>query len=116
MTAANLASLYVSAGEILLFAIFYSLAVAWRRRIALHMRYMIATGLVLITPSLARVTGYWFDVNEYPSFVLSFVVIDALLLVLLWLDQREAAPLSYAPILALFLVFQFSWFAIGHPV
>jgi hypothetical protein len=114
--AANLASLYVSAGEILLFTIFYSLAVAWRKRIALHMRYMIATGLVLITPSLARVTGYWLGVNEYPSFVFSFVVIDALLLVLLWLDRREAAPLSYAPILALFLAFQLSWFAIGHPV
>jgi hypothetical protein len=113
---ANLASLYVSAGELLLFAIFYSLAVAWRKRVALHMRYMIATGLVLITPSLARVTGYWFGVPQFPSFVLTFVVIDALLLVLLWLDRREVARLYYAPILALFLACQLGWIAIGHPV
>src|SRR5579872_6690952 len=39
-TLANLKGLYVSAGELILFSIFYALAVAHRRNVAFHMRYM----------------------------------------------------------------------------
>jgi len=59
----SLKTLIIPFAEIFTFSVFYVLAVIYRRNIALHMRYIICTALVLITPSLARVMGYWFEMR-----------------------------------------------------
>ncbi|MBS1528515.1 MAG: hypothetical protein JST19_22905, partial [Bacteroidetes bacterium] len=64
----SLKTLIISFAEILTFSVFYLLAIVHKRNIALHMRYIICSALVLITPSLARVLGYWFDVTQLKSY------------------------------------------------
>jgi hypothetical protein len=112
----NLRSLFVSFGELVLFSAFYALAVLHRRSIAPHMRYMILTGLVLITPSLGRVLGYWFDVAEYPAFLVTFVLVDAILIALVAIDWRRLdCRRPYLVGLVLSLLFHLTWLALGHP-
>ena len=60
-SAESLKTLLIPFAEILLFSVFYLLAIIHKRRAPVHMRYIIGNALVLLTPSLARVTGYWFN-------------------------------------------------------
>ena len=104
----------------MLFAIFYALAVLYRRNAARHARYIISTALVLITPSLGRVAGYWFAVTEYPAFLGTFLLIDLIVIALIVFDrrhddQRASNYRPYATVLALFLLFHVGWLALGHP-
>ena len=88
---------------LLLFAIFYILAIINKRKIAFHMRYMIATALVFINPAIARLTPFW---TIYKSQLLVFVLTDLILLMLIFFDikhKRKYKP--YVVALTLFLVY-----------
>jgi hypothetical protein len=64
--AAALLGEYLGIGGLLLFSLFYLLAVACIRRgaVAGHMRYMVCVAISLLPAGIARALGYWFDVPQ----------------------------------------------------
>lgn len=114
--AESVKALIIPFGEILTFSIFYLLAIIYRNKISFHLRYIICTALVLITPSLARVMGYWFDVKQLESYITCFTLIDLIIIVLIIYDLKNGKNFKpYVLALWLFLVFDISWWLIGHP-
>jgi hypothetical protein len=109
-------TLLIPISEIFFFSFFYLLAIINKRNVALHMRYIICSALVLITPSLARVTGFWFDAEQLYSYILTFLVIDIILIMLIAFDLKKRTNYRpYVIALVFFLIFQIWWYAIGHP-
>jgi hypothetical protein len=76
-----------------LFALFYVLAIINRRRSAIHARYMLATALTLLGPTVDRIV--FFNV-KLPSFVTyevpTLILIDLILVLLLIKDYRDKRP------------------------
>ena len=87
--AESLKTLIIPFDEILSFSVFYLLAIIYKNTIAFHLRYIICTALVLITPSLARVMGYWFDVGQLYSYITCFILIDLVIIALIIYDLRN---------------------------
>ena len=74
------------------FALFYFLAIKNRRKSTKHARYMLATALTLIGPTVDRIVGIHFHIYHIAgisSFVLSFLIIDIVLALLLYLDYKN---------------------------
>lgn len=70
-----------------LFALSYGLAVATRRTMALHARFMICTGLTLIDPIVIRVM-FWADATPTWNYQwLTFGLTDLVLVTLIWLER-----------------------------
>ena len=102
----------LSVALLLLFATFYILAIINKRKVAFHMRYMIATGLVLINPALTRITLFW---NIFSSQLFVFVLTDLILLVLIFFDRRNKRRYKpYIVALILFLVYHIE-FVLFYP-
>lgn len=91
------------------FVLAYVLAMIHRRTMALHMRYKICTPLTMIDPVFARI----FDVRlgiVYPTGqIMTFAMIDAILLWLCYLDRNTPYRVFHR-ILAAFLVVQIPTF------
>jgi hypothetical protein len=95
--------LSLSVALLLLFITFYVLAIINKRKVSFHMRYMIATGLVLVNPALTRITLFW---NIFNSQLFAFIFTDLILLVLIFFDRRKKRRYKpYIVALALFLVY-----------
>jgi hypothetical protein len=110
---------FLSISQLLLFAIFYCLAVVRikRRDVPAHMRYMICIALVLLPAGLARTLGYWFDVRQSLSQTYCLMVIDLCLIGLVWFDRsRHLAARPFMQALAAYLVIEVAWVALGRPV
>jgi hypothetical protein len=74
------------------FAVFYVLAIIHRRQSAKHARYMLATALTLTGPTVDRILGIHFHIETIggiSSFIISFLLIDAVLGRLLYLDYKN---------------------------
>lgn len=67
------------------FAVFWALAMAYRKTPAAHMRYMIATGILAIGPGVGRGLVASFDLSLYTALsitdVLELVIVGTLLVV-----------------------------------
>lgn len=72
---------------------FYCLAIFFRRHTSIHARFMIAAALTFLGPTLDRVLFFWFDLSTIgfgiSSVVISFLLIDLILLFLLIQDARK---------------------------
>lgn len=114
--AESLEALIIPFAEILTFSLFYLLAIVNRRNIGLHMRYIICTALVMITPSLARVMGYWFDAGQLKSYITCFILSDLILIALIFYDRKKNRKYTpYVVALTAFLIFHVGWYLVGHP-
>jgi hypothetical protein len=84
------------------FAIFWALAMGYRKRPSAHMRYMIATGLLAIGPGVGRGLVASFDL----PFFISLSITDALVLVIVGvlLAVDLVKKNDYKPYLVVFLV------------
>jgi hypothetical protein len=74
------------------FMVFYFLAIKNKHKSAKHARYMLATGLTLTGPTVDRILGIHFGLESIAgisSYVVSFVLIDILLGLLLYLDIKN---------------------------
>lgn len=70
------------------FALSWALAMAYRKRMQLHARFMVCTGLTLIDPVVIRLM-FWIDNTpswNYQWF--TFLLTDFVLLVLIWLERN----------------------------
>ena len=74
------------------FMVFYGLAIRNRRQSPKHARYMLATALTLTGPTVDRIVGIHFHIYTVAgisSFIISFLIIDIVLALLLFLDYRN---------------------------
>lgn len=92
-------------------ATFYSLAIYNKKNPRIHARYMIATVLTFIGPTLDRILYYLFDIPfilpGIPAEYASFFLIDLLLSYLIIRDVRKGknfTPFTYA--LGIYILFQ----------
>ena len=84
-------------GQILAFAVCWGLAILYRRRTALHMRYMISTAFAISTAVVARILLGWVPgfVGEFERTTIGiWALLLGLLLVLIALDWRRGMKCS----------------------
>lgn len=71
-----------------IFLLAFTLAMVHRRNMALHMRYMICTPLSMFDPVFARIIDVRFGIGYPVTQMITFTMIDAILLWLCWLDRH----------------------------
>ena len=106
---------FLNVGKLLLFAGFYLLAIIHRKTTALHMRYIIATALVFVEPSIGRFAGFYMDVDFMPSTLASFVITDLILISFIFFDKKKG--LNYKPYtvaLTAFILYQTIWYVVFY--
>lgn len=96
----------------LLFAATWSLAMIFRRKAALHARFMVGTALTLIDPVVARLLGRFPPVEtEHYYQIVGFGLTDILLLILILADRRSGKGRAAFPaMLAMFAALHMFWF------
>ncbi|MDQ3277058.1 MAG: hypothetical protein M3Q06_01950 [Bacteroidota bacterium] len=81
-----------------LLALFYTLAVINRSKAAVHARYMVATSLTLLGPTVDRIIYAGTSVTHLggvlPIETVAFVLADGILLFLLWKDYKARRPVK----------------------
>ncbi len=99
--------LYLQLALIALLALAYGLAMARRRVPALHMRYMVCAALTLVDPIVARLLFIGLGMDYPEGQVITFALVDTILLALIWNDQRHGRPIRvYPAMLAIFVAVQ----------
>lgn len=89
---------------IICFAIFYFLAIFYRNRPKLHMRFMIGTGFVLLAAGLLRVVQYFVpgELGFSESTIIAFILVELMIIALVIKDNVSGMKLSpYLIVLAL---------------
>jgi hypothetical protein len=95
--------------------VFYSLAVFNRKKSAIHARYIVATSLTLLGPTVDRIIFFWFNLEILPGgipiFTVAFLIADLVLLLLLWKDYSRKKPTrTLATALGLYIAGQILYF------
>lgn len=100
-------SLVMPLFNIALIAIFYVLAIINKNNMGRHMRYMIGTALVFVTPTLGRVTIFWLGFDNLLMVHTVWTAINLLLIILLISDIRNKKDyIAYLVILVGFVLYQ----------
>ncbi len=83
--------LFIQLGFALIFAVLYGLAIVYRRTPAIHARYMILTGILLIEPVLVRVFKFNLSFIEWsvPYQVVTWPMVDLLLLAIVIAERGQ---------------------------
>jgi len=80
------------------FGLFYLLAIVNRRKSSVHSRYMLATALTLLGPTVDRIVQVNLKIRTLgfgiPALVFTFLLIDTILILLLIKDYRARKPLK----------------------
>lgn len=99
--------LYLQLSLAALFGLLYALAIRTRRRVPLHARFMVCTGLTMIDPVMARLLIWW---DPTPSFNLQWVTsgfTDLVLVLLIVLERhRPTGRIVFPAMLVLFMLVQ----------
>jgi hypothetical protein len=101
--------------NVVLLVVFYSMAVANVSRTPYHMRYMIATTLIFIDPTLTRILSSWFHMTGFQADLVTDSFTDLILVGLILLDvkyKQNFRPYLYA--LGLFLIYHIALFMMNH--
>jgi hypothetical protein len=100
--------LYLQLSLAAVFALSYALGILTRRRVALHARFMVCTGLTMIDPVCARVIMFWiYPVPLGKLQWITFGLTDLVLLALIWLERRRpTGRLVFPLMLVVFMVAQ----------
>ena len=100
------------------FITFYSLAIIYRKQSNKHARYMLATALILLSPTIDRFVAInlgIYTIAGIASFIISFLIIDLILAYLLFIDyktKKETRTLSIC--LLIFVIGQFSLYVLPN--
>jgi D-alanyl-lipoteichoic acid acyltransferase DltB (MBOAT superfamily) len=100
------------------FVIFYFLAIKNRKKSPRHARYMLATALTLTGPTVDRILGIhfgWESIAGISSYIVSFLIIDFILGVLLYLDYKNKRDTkALYTCLLVYFVGQILYFILPH--
>lgn len=100
----KIATLYVPFYQIFDFVALYVLAIYYKKRIAYHMRYMIATSLAVFGAALKRFFINFIGISGPNAFLYTFIVTDLILLGLIIYDWKHGK--SYKPyVVSLIILF-----------
>ncbi len=100
---ANLLYLQLSLAAV--FGLSYALAILTRRRVALHARFMVCTGLTMLDPVVQRIMVFWWDSTPtWRYFWFTFGLTDLILLALIWLERRRPAGRIVFPVMLVVFV------------
>jgi len=102
---------YVVPVLLMWFTLSYGLAIVHRRTPALHMRYMICTGLVMFDPVFSRILDARLGIGFGAGQMITYTAVDLILLWLVWLD-RQAPQRVFMRMLAAFVLLQLPTFFI----
>lgn len=96
-------------------AVCFALAIRYRHTLVFHSRYMVAAMLAVTGPIVDRIFFITLDISHFgpiPAESVSFLIIDASLAVLLWMDRRDGQPtLPLQVSLGIYGVMQVLYFA-----
>jgi hypothetical protein len=87
------------------FVVAFALAIVHRKTVSLHMRYMICTPLAMLDPVFARILGVRFEIGYPTGQIVTFAMIDGILLWLCFLD-RNTSYRAFHRMLAVYVVVQ----------
>ena len=105
---AAVARLAISFPEAVFFAILYSLAMIYRRRPALHMRYMVSTAFLFINPAAGRIFRTYFDLN--PGFPYGSTIVLSLVGLITIVDSLRTKRISpFILVFGLLLLHRIIW-------
>ena len=85
----RLVDLFLPLSQMIIFAILYFLAMINTHKTPLHLRYIITSSLVLLSPGLERIPIYWFNKPEQLSTLFAFIVSDLLIVGLIFYDKKN---------------------------
>ena len=83
--------------DVVLLILFYTLAIANKKNVSIHMRYMIAISLIFIGPTLGRIIYITLDIGYLSFLKLPYVLVNVILVGLIFCDK--ASNRKYQPYL-----------------
>jgi hypothetical protein len=102
----NIGALIVPFSQTLVFVTLYLLAIRNKKRVSFHLRYMIATSIILIGPAIRRIFAGWMHMPGQVSFLLSFLIMAASLTGLILYDKMHGKKFQpYVVALILFTAY-----------
>lgn len=110
VTSDNPAFLFFPLSDSIALIIFYSLAIYHRRDMSKHMRYMIGTAIVFLSPTLGRIGPLWFGVSDVVNQNVIYVIIYLILFGLIFLDRKNNKKYQpYILILSVWIIHQITF-------
>ena len=104
---ANPKNLFFSLADCTLLIIFYSLAVYYKKISSKHMRYMIATTLVFLGPTVGRIGPILLGWSEMVTQNVQYLIIYSILISLLFYDKKNGRKFQpYAIAICFFVAHQ----------
>ena len=82
-------ALFFSVADLTLLIVFYGLAIYHKKKVQLHMRYMILTAIVFLGPTVGRIGGIWFNQPPLISQGIQYLLIAAILIALIMRDRPD---------------------------
>ncbi|WJK45042.1 hypothetical protein QNM32_15025 [Chitinophagaceae bacterium DXS] len=105
---AAIAGVALTLPEAVFFAALYSLAIFYRHRPELHMRFMCSTAFLLINPALGRMFRTYFGFT--PGFAISSLIVLALVGVIMIVDSSRTKRISpFTLVFSLLLLHRIIW-------
>lgn len=99
-------------GNMLILIILYILAIRHRKNTAKHMRYMIASALVLLDPTVGRWTFNIFH-NDLIAMPITYALMNLILVFLIWKDRQNGKDYTpYVVSLGCFLAYNVAFFVV----
>uniref|UniRef100_UPI00404A486C hypothetical protein n=1 Tax=Flavobacterium sp. TaxID=239 RepID=UPI00404A486C len=89
--------------DIALLILFYALAIKYKNRVAIHMRYMIAVALIFIGPTLGRIIFFLLKLENLSSLHIPYLIVIGILLGLIFWDKKNDR--KYKPYLVALISF-----------
>lgn len=99
-------------GNMFILIILYILAIKHRKTTAKHMRYMIASAIVLIDPTIGRWTFNIFE-NDLIGMPITYAIMNLILIGLIRMDRRNGKDYQpYVVALICFLLYNLAFFIV----
>jgi hypothetical protein len=100
------------------FALFYIMSIVNSRKSSVHARYMVATALTLLGPTVDRIIMIPLkteSIGFIPAYAIAFLIADIVLVILLVKDYRAKKPIkALATCLAIYITGQALYFIVPH--
>jgi hypothetical protein len=106
----NPAFLFFPLSDCIALTIFYLLAIYHRKNPSKHMRYMIGTALVFLSPTLGRIGPLWLGVSDVVNQNVIYGIIYLIMIGLIFLDRKSGKDYNpYLLILATWFIHQITF-------